>query len=725
MKISQACKSEAPLISFNLPQRWIKLRGLEKVTSAFKARLEAFLENRRKAEPFQNIRNNQESVLCLRTRFGPTMQRPANGPKLFPVRSKEDLPLLDTWHGTIVPSLPGILQDVIGDNYSASMVRKGSSEQYCRAVIQIQMPKMPSAVVQNEIRSQILSLFDANLARYNTTVEFSAGSLKLLAEDGLEIDFDSSVAVSSTCEVASEGYPHYKRYWSRPGMGASVGLRCSENVSATLGCYIHVDDKLYLLTVEHLVRKSRNGLTEGIGDQRTLLSPAPSEVEEMKTTMDQFLRDIEYEIGAQWKETHGDAESVLADLYQPPEAIEELLEHHRFARQHRSELDLGVECFELGRVVYLSDSNERNPSSAEAARISASTGQERPHMDWALCDVVTERAGRNQHRYQVDDKTGQVDFWSGDMENFGAGQPCEDTGTVEADEKVHFVGQTTGRRCGTINAAKMLVSYRTSKTHEWTLVPATDDQMNSKGKGDSGASIIRDRDNKLVGHLWARTENGLWVFTAIESVFQDISRKLDAKDVRLAPIGKRGRSSPLAVADTEIANEVEEICRDKKDEAHVPKTYSIASMKLPKRQKQRASLGPESNAANAGLPSPPKTPAAAAAASNKSEVQGPMTSPLAPPQAPNFTIILHNTSWHDKLNVHAKRFSTAEADKENKLSLVYIVRNWPRKKTTRQSTFPYRRQPLQIRSANTWPARQSVLQHWRSSLKAQRPIVAN
>ena len=57
---------------------------------------------------------------------------------------------------------------------------------------------MPLEVVQNEIRSQILSLLDANLARYNTTVEFSAGSLKLLAEDGLEIDFDGSDAVSST-----------------------------------------------------------------------------------------------------------------------------------------------------------------------------------------------------------------------------------------------------------------------------------------------------------------------------------------------------------------------------------------------------------------------------------------------------------------------------------------------------------------------------------------------
>jgi hypothetical protein len=108
------------------------------------------------------------------------------------IRSISGKQKLDTWHGTIVPSLPGIFQDVIGDNYSASMVRKGSSEQYCRAVIQIQIPKLPSAIIQNEIRSQILSLLDANLARYNTTVEFSAGSLKLLAEDGLEIDFDSS-----------------------------------------------------------------------------------------------------------------------------------------------------------------------------------------------------------------------------------------------------------------------------------------------------------------------------------------------------------------------------------------------------------------------------------------------------------------------------------------------------------------------------------------------------
>jgi hypothetical protein len=135
--------------------------------------------------------------------------------------------------------------------------------------------------VCRDIQLQFLSYVDENLIKYRIDVKFSTESLILLAGDEPEIEIDSS----DTEITISEDYLYFKRYWSRPGMGVSVGLLYSKKISAILGCYIHIDDDLYLLTVKHLVTKFYKRLIEGITDIKTLVSPAPVEKNEMKAIL--------------------------------------------------------------------------------------------------------------------------------------------------------------------------------------------------------------------------------------------------------------------------------------------------------------------------------------------------------------------------------------------------------------------------------------------------------
>jgi hypothetical protein len=342
-------------------------------------------------------------------------------------------------------------------------------------------------------------------------------------------------------------------------------------------------------------------------------------------------------------------------------------------------------------------------------------------MDWALCEVLPDRTGANQHRYQLDVETGKVDFCAGDVEGFGAGQPCQATGPVEADDKVHFVGQTTGLRRGVINAAQTLISCNKVKTLEWTIIPVIEEQENLKGySGASGASIIRDRDNKLVGHLWARGRCGLLVFTPIDHVFRDIKLKLRARNVRLAPAQSSRRSplSTLAIGDAE--NEAEEICRDKEEETPVRKTYRISSMQLPKPKRTPPLPNPKLAADNASLPSPVTT---AAASRDTFRAEESLQSIRSPPPTLTLLSILRSPSWPQEHSFLANNTWTVKADK-SKLSLSYILHDSPQR-SEKRSTPQGHKQPVLQRSSNTWPPTKPRLQNKCINLKARSAIIVN
>src|SRR5207247_1912855 len=205
--------------------------------------------------------------------------------KIFAMRKNEDAAILKVWHEIVVPSLPGLLSEAIGEDYAASLVRKGISELSGTATIQIQSHTVPSKTVRSRIRKQILSWVNKHICLRNKQIQFIKGCLATLAGSAYNVqemgDIHEQSDQSGEDDYVPEPYPFYKRYWRTPGPGASIGLLCTNSVSATIGCYVHVDGRLLILTVKHFITNSYDRLLAGESDRTTVLSPALADVDDM------------------------------------------------------------------------------------------------------------------------------------------------------------------------------------------------------------------------------------------------------------------------------------------------------------------------------------------------------------------------------------------------------------------------------------------------------------
>jgi hypothetical protein len=360
---------------------------------------------------------------------------------------------------------------------SPVLVRSGRSLETAHAVIQIQCPLPPSSQGQKRIASHILQCIGTALADYNPIVTFAHGPLNLL---------------SGTAPVEEDNeFPHYRPYWHYPGMGASVGLGCSDKVSATLGCYIHVDKHEYILTVGHLIARSHQNLTQNMIPNMELASPAPEKVDSMDSMLRQFIQGVHESTDLVWEE--------------------------EYALNQINSLRLDPSKFLLGIVEHQSGSH--------------STVTEH-HMDWSLSRIVANRRGLNRFRYSYDDNNRELDFNSGDVDGYGAGEFILETDHVNPNAEVYFVGQGSGLSRGVVNASRALVSIDGNQTFEWTIV--MDNQKSPFSyAGDSGAAVVERGTNKLVGHIWAQRAE-VMLFTPIEAIFADIKQKLHAEQVGLS-----------------------------------------------------------------------------------------------------------------------------------------------------------------------------------------------
>jgi len=154
-------------------------------------------------------------------------------------------------------------------------------------------------------------------------------------------------------------------------------------------------------------------------------------------------------------------------------------------------------------------------------------------MDWSISTVHYDRAGENRHRHDFCSESGIADPRSENLHPLGAGILCQKTCDVEPDVLIHYVGQGSGRQSGQISAAPVLVNWNGVSTSEWAMVVPADQQRGGETYyGDSGAWVLRDSDNALVGLLWGWI-NGSLIFTPIKDVFADIRETLNATEVCL------------------------------------------------------------------------------------------------------------------------------------------------------------------------------------------------
>jgi hypothetical protein len=102
--------------------------------------------------------------------------------RIFAVREKEDALVLGLWRKIIMSTLHKILQTEIGDNYSASLVREGTSRESATPVIRIASPSVPSKIRRLSILQKLDVLGRITLANYRIEVQFVQGSFTFLTE---------------------------------------------------------------------------------------------------------------------------------------------------------------------------------------------------------------------------------------------------------------------------------------------------------------------------------------------------------------------------------------------------------------------------------------------------------------------------------------------------------------------------------------------------------------
>jgi hypothetical protein len=455
--------------------------------------------------------------------------------KVFAIRAKEDGSVVSAWMKHIMPSLPGILANAVGDTYTASLVRLGSSERSSQASIQIQTPFMQSKMNREIIQEAIDAICSENCG-HRIPVRFSTGQMRFLAGSPPQ-------NVASDDDDAEEDdereFPHFKRYWELPGMGASIGLQCSKLVSATLGGYLIVDGTIYMLTVDHFITTSQkaenadNIAAVAENDRHALTSPSLSDVDDMYDDLLQTLYGNIASFDDSFNQQFGNQQISPEDLQSLSERLISLDGEKDYILTVLEELKRDAQEFILGRVAHRCEQKARESASSQSALPSDSTHAPISHlMDWSLWMVNDNRVGENRHRYRFDSDTATIDFFSENDNPRGAGDRCQETCNVEPNVRVYYVGRGTGRQSAEVNGAPMLASGNGIISHEWALI-SPDPKPNPKMcAGDSGAWIIRESDNKLVGQLYG-WNSGRLLFTPINDVIEDIKETLQVTDVCL------------------------------------------------------------------------------------------------------------------------------------------------------------------------------------------------
>ena len=326
-----------------------------------------------------------------------------------------------------------------------------------------------------------------------------------------------------------------------------------------------MDGDTYFLTTDHFLEKALSQTTSSNAadrSRREITSPSLYDVHDVRSSLDASIKGADIEIADVLE---------LYDELTPSEVREfdgykkELVDWAKRLRIFRQELSKPDESFVLGEV--------KKRCGQTETEVWHNGSKVLRKMDWALCSVKNERKGENRHRHQ--DWTPSENFFEEEGHSpRGAGEVCTQTSQPREGARVHYVGAGTGYQEASINPPETLASRGYKVTHEWSLVLT--DRCFKTHNGDSGAWIIEDDSNKLIGMLWGEQDD-LLHFTPINEIFQHIKDELSMDEVKLPPT-MPGNSGNL-----------QHICRD---EVVQPRRYSTP-FKRPQRRLLTGALAGE------------------------------------------------------------------------------------------------------------------------------------
>lgn len=340
---------------------------------------------------------------------------------------------------SILPALPKILDEPMKTGYTACLVRKGTSFESATPIIRIESPEPPGKSTKENILALLDKAAVSSLPSVKIRVQFCTGSIIHLSG---EIEEDEE-----TCgENEDRPLPLHNYYWEHAGMGASIGLLCTNAEFATLGCYLNVDGGRFILTVDHFIQKSYESLDQyREGDRKTLTSPAIAKLRSMSTHLEQLFSKMNAELQAELDKIAGfvQPEELENQEYKPIMGLFSRVEQTKLLLEQDQKKDTEYKIGSLSHqcqprsVAQLSGYH-----STVKQDLQSSDGNVR--LDWALfaVDPASSRKGRNRYRRNRD--SGDTEL-SPDQEELGEGKGeiCRQTCIVEGNEKVHFLVDAT------------------------------------------------------------------------------------------------------------------------------------------------------------------------------------------------------------------------------------------------------------------------------------------
>lgn len=442
--------------------------------------------------------------------------------RVFAIQPKEDPELIKIWINEILPVLPGILSRGLGETYAASLVRRGPSCGDTIPCIQIESPRIPRQENRASIEKVVRKIWDANVPYMEIKFRFTQGSLKKLY-DGPDVD-------------TTDHRLHFNlnRPCLKPVMGASLGLVCSTQVSATLGGFVSIRGEEYILTSDHFVEKSLNSKADSDVvslNPMTIVSPSRVDLALMIASLEQTERDFKAKKNSELQEHLGEGDiraSELDDLVAAPESLatmEKLGELKELLKQVKKP----YEEFTLGVVIKRSNAPRIAADAQVLGSSYANLSSSLRSMDWAICKV-DKSTGQNRHKYQSN-ADAKADNYIGIDESKRAhkGEIFQETCDIEPGADVYYVGQKSGHRTGTVSGVPVLTSIKTVISHEWPMLDSHGHPITLQSvQGDSGAWVIRNLDSKLMGQVNSYS-TGQVLFTPIKDIFDDIKYKFDAE----------------------------------------------------------------------------------------------------------------------------------------------------------------------------------------------------
>ena len=474
--------------------------------------------------------------------------------------------LVHLWFKDILPALPQILGPILGGIYSAGLVLRGQIAMDAQPCIRIESPNIPASAAQQTVEEEVTTICK-RMDHEPICIHFTRGSLKSL-NGGEQHRHDDA----EECAECQQRRFNLVRPSRRPFMGASIGLLCSKKIVASWGGVVLIQGKNFMLTSDHFVTESQMAANkDGSGSDGFFTSPSQYDLWEMERNLKQSKRNLDAQTKKMMQETYPNCEISEDSLSDPTFFTPDLRATQKKAEDTMKLLDQVTkppEEYIVGKVYKrsLEPRKAKVPRNlAEKLKLQNEKNEVTHFMDWSLCSLSSgsSQSVENQHKYRssedamadeyVDEEERSQDIEPGDI--------CHETCDPESGVAVHYVGQGSNHRSGSINIP-MLVRRDSISTYEWSIISADGrDILYPSVAGDSGAWIIRTQDNKIVGQVQAHSNNQV-LFTPINVLFADVEQRCETQ-VSLPP-------SPHVAAQIAIATPALPLCAIKGTPPIVP-----------------------------------------------------------------------------------------------------------------------------------------------------------